>query len=180
MKVSVLSQSSLPSPTRLTAWALSFLVALPMLAGSSATVNAAEPTTETEEGTVDEGTDDDSEDAVKVQAYLVRLKLPGGDTPVDAPTVVKMGTPEKWDIVVDGQHHIVRLHLRHLDDTSRVQAELRYDRGETSVVDTTTELSVASWLQLETNDGSAFELWVDPKKHNRIKLPEGDDPLDGL
>ncbi len=93
MKVSVLSQSSLPSPTRLTAWALSALVALPMLAGSSATVNAAEPTTETEEGTDDEGTDDDSEDAVKVQAYRVRLKLPGGDTPVDAPTVVKMGTP---------------------------------------------------------------------------------------
>ncbi len=113
--------------------------------------------------------------------FKVRLKLPGTDTPIDAPSPATVGEALEWNVKADGKTHAFRVVLRPLEASDRVGVEVGYQRDDASVVQTETEIDVDAWASVEATDGTTLGLWVaKKKKRKKISISDGDNPLDGM
>ena len=112
--------------------------------------------------------------------FKVRLKLPGADTPIDAPTSARVGEALEWKVESDGQQHAFRVMLRTGDEAGRLSVEVGYQRGDAKVVVEKAEVDIASWTSLETDSGDALGFFVAKKKHKKISISGGNNPLDGM
>ncbi|MEM6291123.1 MAG: hypothetical protein AAGA54_07650 [Myxococcota bacterium] len=112
--------------------------------------------------------------------FNVRLKLPGTDTPIDAPSPATAGETLEWNVKAEGATHAFRVVLRPTETTRRVAVEVEYQRDDASVVQTQIEVPVEAWSSVEAADGTTLGLWVAKKKHRKISISGGDNPLDGM
>lgn len=112
--------------------------------------------------------------------FKVRLKLPGSSATIDAPSPARVGEALEWKVESDGQQHAFRIVLEPGDDAGRLSVQVGYQRGEDEVVVKTTEVDIASWTSLETDAGDALGVFVSKKKHKKISISGGDNPLDGM
>lgn len=112
--------------------------------------------------------------------FKVRLKLPGTDAPIDAPTPARVGEAMEWKVESDGQQHVFRIVLEPGDDAGKLSVKVGYQRGDAKVAVKTAEIDIASWASLETDSGDALGFFVSKKKHKKISISGGDNPLDGM
>lgn len=112
--------------------------------------------------------------------FEVRLKLPGATTPIDAPSVARVGEALEWKVESDGQQHVFRIVLEPGDDAGRLSVQVGYTRDDAKILEETAEVDIASWTSLETDSGDALGFFVAKKKHKKISISGGDNPLDGM